>query len=125
MTHLNRRLMLAGAAATLPGLAPTLAWAQETKAQLGTPRSVITNPPRDFGPGAPPPGSPDPVHANRTGTPATAFTAPGIVARVPGSTNTRSTPLALRTVTVAIPSSLPNETIPPASVFSVNSRVTV
>ena len=60
MTHLNRRLMLAGAAATLPGLAPTLAWAQETKAQLGTPRSVITNPPRDFGPGAPPPGSPDP-----------------------------------------------------------------
>ena len=56
MTHLNRRLMLAGAAAAVPGLA----CAQETKAQLGTLRSVITNPPRDFGPGAPPPGSPDP-----------------------------------------------------------------
>ena len=56
MTHLNRRLMLAGAAAAVPGLA----CAQEIKAQLGTLRSVITNPPRDFGPGAPPPGSPDP-----------------------------------------------------------------
>ncbi len=56
MTNLNRRLMLAGAAAAVPGLA----CAQETKAQLGTLRSVITNPPRDFGPGAPPPGSPDP-----------------------------------------------------------------
>ena len=56
MTELNRRLMLAGAAAAIPGLAH----AQESKAQLGTPRSVITNPPRDFGPGAPPPGSPDP-----------------------------------------------------------------
>ena len=56
MTNLNRRLMLAGAAAAVPGLA----CAQEIKAQLGTLRSVITNPPRDFGPGAPPPGSPDP-----------------------------------------------------------------
>ncbi|MES2472934.1 MAG: hypothetical protein V4601_08865 [Pseudomonadota bacterium] len=56
MTYLNRRLMLAGAAAAVPGLAH----AQDAKAQLGTPRSVITNPARDFGPGAPPPGSPDP-----------------------------------------------------------------
>ncbi|HKY17316.1 MAG TPA: hypothetical protein VJL82_00175, partial [Rhizomicrobium sp.] len=56
MTHLNRRLMLAGAAAAVP----SLAYAQAVKPQLGTPLSVITNPPRDFGPNAPPPGSPDP-----------------------------------------------------------------
>jgi gluconolactonase len=57
MTHrLNRRLMLAGAAATVP----TLATAQQAKPMLGTPLSVITNPPRDFGPNAPPPASPDP-----------------------------------------------------------------
>src|SRR5689334_17894628 len=55
MSELNRRLMLAGAAATVP----TLALAQE-KPQFGTPLSVITNPPRDFGPNAPPPSSPDP-----------------------------------------------------------------
>ena len=54
MTDLNRRLMLAGAAASLP----VLAHAQAPKAQLGTPLSVITNPPRDFGPNAPPPAIP-------------------------------------------------------------------
>ena len=54
--HLNRRGMIAGAVA----LAPALAHAQAAKPQLGTPLSVITTPARDFGPGAPPPGSPDP-----------------------------------------------------------------
>ncbi len=53
--HLSRRLMLAGAAASMPALA----FAQD-KPQFGTPQSVITNPPRDFGPNAPPPASPDP-----------------------------------------------------------------
>ena len=55
MTDLNRRLMLAGAAATVPALAQA-----QTKPLLGTPRSVITEPPRDFGPGAAPVFSPDP-----------------------------------------------------------------
>src|SRR5690349_23909583 len=55
MTDLNRRLMLAGAAASLPALAHA-----QDKPQFGTPLSVITNPPRDFGPNAPPPSSPDP-----------------------------------------------------------------
>ena len=59
MSDLNRRLMLAGAAASLPALNQTLAHAQD-KPLLGTPLSVITNPPRDFGPNAPPPASPDP-----------------------------------------------------------------
>ena len=54
-SHLNRRLMLAGAAAAVPALA----YAQD-KPQFGTPQSVISNPPRDFGPAAPPPASPDP-----------------------------------------------------------------
>jgi gluconolactonase len=40
-------------------LVPTLAYAQG-KPQLGTPLSVISNPPRDFGPHAAPPASPDP-----------------------------------------------------------------
>ena len=40
---LNRRLMLAGAAAAIPAIAN----AQAPKALLGTPRSVITEPPRD------------------------------------------------------------------------------
>ena len=56
MTDLNRRLMLAGAAVSLPMLAK----AQEAKPLLGTPRSVISDPPRDFSPGAPPAFSPDP-----------------------------------------------------------------
>jgi gluconolactonase len=56
VTDLDRRLMLAGAAAAIPGLAQ----AQAPKAQTGTPRSVITEPPRDFSPGAAPVFSPDP-----------------------------------------------------------------
>jgi gluconolactonase len=56
VTDLNRRLMLAGAAAAIPGLAE----AQNAKPLLGTPRSVITEPPRDFSPGAAPVFSPDP-----------------------------------------------------------------
>jgi len=40
MTDLNRRLMIAGAAAAVPALAQ----AQTAKPQLGTPLSVITNP---------------------------------------------------------------------------------
>ena len=56
MSDLNRRLMLAGAAATVP----VLAHAQAPKPLFGTPLSVITSPPRDFGPNAPPPSSPDP-----------------------------------------------------------------
>ncbi|MBA2590488.1 MAG: SMP-30/gluconolactonase/LRE family protein [Alphaproteobacteria bacterium] len=56
MSDLNRRLMLAGAAASVPAIAH----AQAPKALLGTPLSVITSPARDFGPNAPPPASPDP-----------------------------------------------------------------
>src|SRR5471030_653454 len=56
MSHLNRRLMLAGAAAAVPALA----YAADSKAALGIPRSVISEPPRDFSPGAPPAFSPDP-----------------------------------------------------------------
>ena len=44
MTHLNRRLMLAGAAAAIPSLA------QAAEPLLGTPRSVISQLPREFGP---------------------------------------------------------------------------
>jgi gluconolactonase len=54
MTDLNRRLMLAGGAS----LIPITAFAQEK--MLGTPRSVITDPPRQYGPGAQPAFSPDP-----------------------------------------------------------------
>ena len=56
MSHLNRRLMMAGTAVALPGLAH----AADVKAALGTPRSVITDPPRDFSAGAAPAFSPDP-----------------------------------------------------------------
>jgi gluconolactonase len=56
MQHLNRRLMLAGAATAIPALAR----AADLKPALGTPRSVISEPPRDFSPGAPPAFSPDP-----------------------------------------------------------------
>src|SRR5579884_1789302 len=52
----TRRGFIAGAAA----LAPGLAWAQEPKAQLGAPPTVISNPPRQWGPGAPPSIYPDP-----------------------------------------------------------------
>ena len=60
MKHLSRRTMLAGAAALTPILTPTLARAADVKAALGTPPSVISNPPRDFGPHAPPLSNPDP-----------------------------------------------------------------
>jgi gluconolactonase len=53
--RLTRRGVMAGSAA----LIPTLAHAQG-KAQLGTPRSVISEPPREFGPRAQPSISPDP-----------------------------------------------------------------
>jgi gluconolactonase len=57
MTHdLTRRSLLAGAAA----LAPTSAWGQETKPQLGSPPTVISNPPRQWGPSAQPNIYPDP-----------------------------------------------------------------
>ena len=52
---INRRDMLAGAAV----LAPTVAHAAD-KPIFGTPRSVISDPPRMFGPGAPPAFNPDP-----------------------------------------------------------------
>ena len=39
---------------------PALAHAADVKAALGTPRSVITDPPRDFSPSAAPAFSPDP-----------------------------------------------------------------
>lgn len=54
---INRRNMLAGAAAFLPGAACA---ADAAKPMLGTPRSVITDPPRDFGPGHAPAFNPDP-----------------------------------------------------------------
>ncbi|HZQ41171.1 MAG TPA: SMP-30/gluconolactonase/LRE family protein [Rhizomicrobium sp.] len=54
--QLSRRVLLGAAAASLPALAQ----AQNAKPLLGTPRSVITEPPRDFSPGAAPVFSPDP-----------------------------------------------------------------
>jgi gluconolactonase len=54
--QLSRRAFAAGAAA----LVPALAHAADGNAMLGTPPSVITNPPRRFGPGAPPSVAPDP-----------------------------------------------------------------
>src|SRR5580693_9114557 len=57
MNHLmNRRGMIAGVAATVP----SLAYGADSKALLTAPRSVISEPPRDFSPGAPPAFSPDP-----------------------------------------------------------------
>jgi len=53
--RLTRRGVMAGSVA----LIPALAYAQG-KAQLGTPRSVISEPPREFGPRAQPSISPDP-----------------------------------------------------------------
>src|SRR5439155_2077734 len=53
--NISRRRFL-GAASALAGataLAPVIARAQ-TPSGLGEPRSVITNPPRDYSPGAPP-----------------------------------------------------------------------
>ena len=52
----TRRAAIAGAAAALPALA----WGQETKPQFGTPPSVISQPPRQWGRHAPPEIYPDP-----------------------------------------------------------------
>jgi gluconolactonase len=55
--RMTRRGVLAGSAAFIPGLA----YAQSApKPALGTPRSVISDPPREFGPRAAPSISPDP-----------------------------------------------------------------
>ena len=54
--RLTRRGMIAGAAA----IAPTLAWGQQPPAQLATPPSVITRPPRQWGRLGPPEIYPDP-----------------------------------------------------------------
>lgn len=53
--HLSRRAMLAGAAVTVPALAHAA-----DKPLVGTWPSVISNPPRDFSPGAAPLMNPDP-----------------------------------------------------------------
>src|SRR5947209_5183268 len=55
MSDLNRRLMLTGAAAAVPSLVQA-----QPKPLLGTARSVISEPPRDYSPSAPPAFSPDP-----------------------------------------------------------------
>ena len=54
--RLTRRGMIVGAAA----IAPTLAWGQQPPAQLATPPSVITRPPRQWGRLGPPEIYPDP-----------------------------------------------------------------
>ena len=59
MSNMSRRGLIAGAAVTLPGLYPALAFAAD-KPLTGTWPSVISNPPRDFGAGAPPLMNPDP-----------------------------------------------------------------
>jgi len=55
-THLTRRGMIASAAA----LAPALAWGQNAKPELGTPPSVISQPPRQWGRFGAPEIYPDP-----------------------------------------------------------------
>ena len=55
MTEFCRRGLMAAAASLLPAAALA-----QGKAQLGTPRTVISDPPRQFGPGAQPAFSPDP-----------------------------------------------------------------
>ncbi len=55
MSHLSRRGVIAGAAGALP-----LSAFAADKAATGTWPSVISNPPRDFGPHAPPLMHPDP-----------------------------------------------------------------
>ena len=57
---MTRRGFLASTAVAVPGLALAQQLAPPTVAQLGTPASVITNPPRVFGPDAPPTIAPDP-----------------------------------------------------------------
>jgi len=53
---ITRRGFVAGVSA----IAPALAWAQAGKPALGTPPSVITNPPRQWDASAPPEIYPDP-----------------------------------------------------------------
>jgi gluconolactonase len=58
---MTRRESLGGMAAASAALIPALAQAQDAaKPALGTPRSVISDPPRDYSPGASPSISPDP-----------------------------------------------------------------
>jgi len=59
MTNLTRRTMLAGAA-TLPAARALAQAPAATEPVFGVPPSVVTNPPRQWGPGAPPPFNPDP-----------------------------------------------------------------
>jgi gluconolactonase len=59
MTDLTRRTMIAGTAALVPTLAPTLVYAAD-KPFLPSVPTVISNPPRVFGPDAPPGIFPDP-----------------------------------------------------------------
>jgi len=59
MTDLSRRTMLAGAAALAPTLYSGAVFAQ-SNSLVGQPRSVISNPPRKWGPDAPPASFPDP-----------------------------------------------------------------
>jgi gluconolactonase len=54
----TRRGIVAGAG--VAALAPALAWGQEAKPQLGSPPTVISNPPRQWGRSAPPDIYPDP-----------------------------------------------------------------
>src|SRR5215831_8354417 len=58
----SRRSIIKGFAGTLGAvaLAPAAARAQQPNAAFGTPPSVITNPPRQWGPGAAPELYPDP-----------------------------------------------------------------
>jgi gluconolactonase len=56
MNHLTRRGFVAGASV----LATAKAWAQDAKPSFGTPPSVISQPPRLWGDGAPPDVLPDP-----------------------------------------------------------------
>ena len=58
MNDPTRRGIIAGAGLT--ALAPALAWGQEAKPQLGSPPTVISSPPRQWGRSAPPDIYPDP-----------------------------------------------------------------
>jgi len=51
---LQRNICQIGGLTGAVALAPSLVWGQESKAQLGSPATVISNPPRQWGPGAPP-----------------------------------------------------------------------
>jgi gluconolactonase len=59
-SHLTRRGFIAGSAVAAPALAWGQTPAETTKPQLAEPPSVISNPPRQWGPGAPPNIYPDP-----------------------------------------------------------------